>query len=939
MRIRICFISIQIVIFLLAKITFAQNIITDNNKNIKYLDKTLIVKVKEQYRGVCGINGINDQNIQKQINFLGSVTVSKKFPNHFPPREKQNKLKQNYADLSLIYELKYSNNIYLYKAINILKSSGYFEYVEPHEVFEIASAQVTPNDPLISNQYYISDTTRLMLYQAWAINSGDTNVVIGITDTGCDITHPDLSGNIKHNYLDPINGIDDDGDQYVDNFNGWDTGDNDNNPMDVGVHGTHVSGIAGASTNNNYGIAGTGFNCKLLPVKVANNTGALTAPYEGLVYAADHGANIINASWGSVSGYNQYGQDIITYVSINQNCLVVAAAGNNGTEEVFYPAAYEYVLAVSNVRNNDSIVANTSYGYFVDVAAPGGGIYSTFPNNSYNYSSGTSMASPCVAGCAGIVKSQFPNYTALQIGQKLKVTSDNIYGGNAPYLQDKLGQGRINLYRALTENNVPSFVSSHRKFVDNNDDYFEAGDTLRLRTLFTNYLANSSAGAYVLLSTGSPYASILGSGIYGLSNIATLDTVNNNNNPFRIKLSGSIPTNTKVTFKFTYVDGINIGFEIFEIILNPDYINILINNVHTTATSHGLIGYNNANQQIGLGFDYNGQGTLLYEGGIMIGTTPVNVSDNIRNGNGGADHDFINQNLIKKTTPSVVSDFDLETQFNDGGAGSNKLNISVKQKTFAWDNSGNRDYIINQYNIINTGTSSITNLYAGIFCDWDIESAAQNLANYDAGRKLGYVYATATNGLYAGVKLLNTNYTAICNTMDNVAGGAGGIDIAGGYDAAKKYTSLSVNRFTSGASGSGDDVCQVISSGPFSIASGDTLQIAFAILAGNSLQSLQLSADSAAAMYNTSFPLDSDKNKFESILRIYPNPAHDKLYVKATDQKIQTLQFFNGLGQLVFSENISGNKVIELSSFASGIYFIKIIKEDQIIFHQKIVKN
>ncbi len=235
--------------------------------------------------------------------------------------------------------------------------------------------------------------------------------------------------------------------------------------------------------------------------------------------------------------------------------------------------------------------------------------------------------------------------------------------------------------------------------------------------------------------------------------------------------------------------------------------------------------------------------------------------------------------------------------------------------------------------------SALTNLYTGIFCDWDIQSAAQNSANYDASRKLGYAYATAANGLYAGVKLLNTNYTAFCNTMDNVGGGAGGIDIAGGYDAIKKYTSLSTNRFASGSTGLGDDVCQVVSSGPFSIAAGDTLQIAFAILAGSNLQSLQLSADSAAAMYTNSFPLDSDKNKFDDALKIYPNPTNDKLYFRTTDSKMQTFQIFNGFGQIIFSENISGNKTINLAPFAAGIYFVKVIKEGQIILNQKIVKN
>ena len=168
--------------------------------------------------------------------------------------------------------------------------------------------------------------------------------MIGIIDTGTDPDHPDLAANLKHNYADPINGLDDDGDGYVDNFNGWDLGESDNDAtVNANTHGSHVSGCAAAVTDNGVGVASPGFNCKFLPVKISNAGGTLTMGYEGIVYAADHGCNVINCSWGGGGG-GALGQNAIDYATINKDALVVCAAGNNSSNQTFYPAAYNYVF-------------------------------------------------------------------------------------------------------------------------------------------------------------------------------------------------------------------------------------------------------------------------------------------------------------------------------------------------------------------------------------------------------------------------------------------------------------------------------------------------------------------------------------------------------------------------------------------------------------------
>lgn len=188
--------------------------------------------------------------------------------------------------------------------------------------------------------------------------------------TDCD--HPDLQSNIKYNYADPINGVDDDNDGYIDNYRGWDMSMNDNNPMvDMSDHGSHVSGCADAVTNNGTGVSSPGFNCKFLPVKCANATSVSTIDhgYEGIVYAADHGCQIINCSWGGGGG-GSFGQDAVTYASVNMGALVVCSAGNTYSDVAQYPAAYKYAFSVAATNSSDEKSSFSTYNYTVDISAP-----------------------------------------------------------------------------------------------------------------------------------------------------------------------------------------------------------------------------------------------------------------------------------------------------------------------------------------------------------------------------------------------------------------------------------------------------------------------------------------------------------------------------------------------------------------------------------------
>ncbi|MCF6185780.1 MAG: S8 family serine peptidase, partial [Bacteroidales bacterium] len=241
----------------------------------------------------------------------------------------------------------------------------------------------------------------------------------------------------------------------------YDVADNDNDPTPPlqnteWSHGTHTSGLVGAETNNTTGIASIGFGISLIAVKVAANSSdgsGVTYGYEGITWAADNGADVINLSWGG-PGYYQTGQNVMNY-AYNKGCVIVASAGNDGNSTISYPAAYEHVISVASTDYNDGKSYFSQYGSTIDVCAPGGfnanwaSIYSTvYTSSQYDYMQGTSMSSPICAGLCGLMLSHDPSLTPEKLEAILKATCDNIDSQNSSY-NGQLEAGRINAYAAL----------------------------------------------------------------------------------------------------------------------------------------------------------------------------------------------------------------------------------------------------------------------------------------------------------------------------------------------------------------------------------------------------------------------------------------------------------------------------------------------------------
>ncbi|MBD2844433.1 peptidase S8 [Paenibacillus sp. IB182496] len=310
-------------------------------------------------------------------------------------------------------------------------------YVEPHYLYMTndsagggdsaadagAGASVVPNDTLYSD--YQWNLPKIETEQGWAVGKGSDDVVVAVLDTGVQIDHPDLQDRLVAgiNIVDKSAPPDD----------------------DVG-HGTHVTGIIAATVNNHEGVAGLSWYNRVMPVKVLDGSGAGTtySVAEGIIWATDHGAKIINMSLGNYASA-QFLHDAIRY-AYDHDVVLIAASGNDNTERPGYPAAYPEVFAVAATDPHDNRASFSNYGDYIDVAAPGLSIASTYPGDQYAALSGTSMASPHVAALAALIRSHNPELDNEAVMELMRASAIDL---GAPGRDSYFGFGQIDVAGAL----------------------------------------------------------------------------------------------------------------------------------------------------------------------------------------------------------------------------------------------------------------------------------------------------------------------------------------------------------------------------------------------------------------------------------------------------------------------------------------------------------
>lgn len=407
--------------------------------------------------------------------------------------------------LNLVEVGNYSD---LYSIIKIFRDQPEILYADNNY---IRTLQKTPNDPYYENIWGLNNTggtdnygntgkngADIKAQQAWDINTGSDTVIVAVVDTGVDITHPDLAGNIWTNPGEiPNNGIDDDNNGFIDDANGWNFYNNNNDVSDADGHGTHCAGTIGAVGNNNLGVTGVAWNVKIMPIKLLagkNTTSYMEA--EAIKYATKMGASIISCSYGGL-GFSEIEKSAYA----KSSALIICAAGNKTTDNdvtSHYPSSFELpnIVSVAATNNKDQLAWFSNYGKTsVHLAAPGEAILSTYPvalapANAlpYKYLDGTSMATPCVSGVAALVKTANPSLTSVQIKNILLNSVDTLTSLNGKVSTG----GRINAYKAV--NNAQN---SDLKPADLKVQLVDGPqiDTMGTDIKITNSISNQGVGA------------------------------------------------------------------------------------------------------------------------------------------------------------------------------------------------------------------------------------------------------------------------------------------------------------------------------------------------------------------------------------------------------------------------------------------------------------
>jgi serine protease len=414
-------------------------------------------------------------------------------------------------------------------AIRALANSPVVAYAQPNFIYH---AIATPTDPKFTNGdlWALHNTGQnggtpdadIDAPEAWDLSTGSASVAVAVIDTGVDYTHPDLADNIWTNPGEiPGNGIDDEGNGYVDDVHGWDAYSNDGDPMDQNEHGTHVAGTIGAAANNIAGgVVGVNWNVRIIATRFlsASGTGSTADAIECMDYIhklKDSGVvNVIatNNSWGG-SGYDLALKSAIE-ASNARGILYVAAAGNgdffgfpiNNDANPQYPASFDNanVIAVTATDRNDRKASWANYGATsVDLGAPGVDIWSTVRSGGYSSFSGTSMATPHVTGAAALLLSYVPTLTHLQVKDRLLASVDP----NADLKSRTVTGGRLNLSNALTGTVIqppPPTGSTLQVAVSTDKAEYRFGEYIWMFVNVTDGSGNPVGGADVSLEVITP---------------------------------------------------------------------------------------------------------------------------------------------------------------------------------------------------------------------------------------------------------------------------------------------------------------------------------------------------------------------------------------------------------------------------------------------------
>ena len=814
----------------------------------------------------------------------------------------------------------------------------------------------TPNDPEYSQQTHLP---RMQLPSAWDVVKGeDSTAVIAIVDGGTNWQHEDLKANVWTNPNEIAgNGIDDDNNGFVDDLHGWnfstDTAD-PSGPASSGNawHGTAVAGAVAAVTDNITGIAGSSWNALFMAINTSCSDQILFChTIRGIVYAGMNGADVMTASFGSSSA--SITEKMAIQAALDEGTLVVAAAGNDQLDVGLvphYPSSLPTTLSVGGIWK-DSDTNRYNYGQSVNVFAPGTSIDVTSPSNQYSIGDGTSFAVPLVAGVAALVKTAFPSFSPEEVREQIRLTAVNIDTAN-PQLAGKMGRGKVDAYLAVTTAPIPG-VRVVAWSYENQDGktQINSGDQVQATITFKNF-HGGGADIFAELTSDATYLqwSTQRVSLGSMANGETRDVT------FSFSVAANAPDNRQVRL----VPRITMGS--FEDM--PDLLRISVNEtgvaVHSTTalsvsvTDEGNIGHTSfqgALNSRGIGFvattSSGSSRDVLFEGGLLIATSPSQVSDCVRQSEQNPDdqqEDFVllDGAAFEILIPGERTSEQGRVVLRDARAAS-PIGVEVLQESFVDYNAMNEDFILLQYTITNASINQIENMHVGLFFDWDVAASINDVARFDAARGVGYLMDSASSPtVVVGTRLLtphSLHYSAIDNAATIYRGGSDD-----GFTSLEKWTLLTGGIRNNGViSGGPRDVSQITAAGPFSLEPSSTVEVAFAVISGTSESDFLANADNAMTLWDaisTATADDIQPTDGWEIKSPYPHPAVFPLELRfetAEHSGVQ-LDIYDVLGRRIRTvldvQRPSGQHVVTWDGrdesggrVPSGLYLVRMVAQ------------